>query len=316
MPVFIAQGAPALKCPGCSTQVEDGTSICPKCDYIIDSSFLSAEPPAGGDDDESTGAAEDPRKAAPARPARSGTTGSRPAARGTTGSTRRVGTGQTGPRPAVGARPGGSKPAVRAVSKSARAVPPRPAAAPPDHGSDMELDDADLRKPIPPPARPSPHTTNSGIVAPEEVISDARAFISDLGRSDKIAFAGCVTIILSCFIPWRETATDGEILGLMSMGVGALLGAALIIGAIAIRVRRTMPKLNPLLPWVMQLGLSLFCIIYTVIAIQLSFDSTQVPAAEGNAMVRNSSPSFGAFLSLLGGLGALAGSLLGMKERA
>jgi hypothetical protein len=307
---LLAQGAPALNCPGCGTQVADGTSICPQCDYIIDASFLSAEPPAGGDDDESTGASEDPRKAAPR--ARTGATGPRPAVKSTTGSTRRVSTGQTGSRSAVAPRAGGSKPAVRAVSKSARAVPARRAPEPPD---DWPQDDAEPRRALLPPSSPAPHSTHSGIVAPEEVLSDARDFVSGLTRADKITFTGAVVIILSCFIPWKETAAEGEVLGLMSMGVGALLGAALIIGAIAVRVRRTMPDLNPLVPWVLQIGMAAFCIFYTVVAIQLSFNPNEVPAAEGNELVKSSSPSFGAFLALLGGLGALAGSLLGMKER-
>src|SRR5439155_22366548 len=36
-----------VKCPGCGTAVDDGASICPKCDYIIDSSFLEGAAEAG-----------------------------------------------------------------------------------------------------------------------------------------------------------------------------------------------------------------------------------------------------------------------------
>lgn len=182
----------------------------------------------------------------------------------------------------------------------------------------MELDDAEPRKPILPPSpssRGSAYSNTGSLVAPEELISDARQFVGELSRSDKIAFGGACLIILSCFLPWKETALDGEILGLMSTGVGSLLGAAIVISAIFIRVRRTMPKLNPLVPWMAQLSISFFCIIYTVVFIRTAVDSTEVPSAIGNQMIMNSSPSFGVFLGLLGALTALVGSLLGLKER-
>src|SRR5439155_6712188 len=35
---------PRVKCPGCGAAVKDGTSICPKCDFIIDGSFLEGAP--------------------------------------------------------------------------------------------------------------------------------------------------------------------------------------------------------------------------------------------------------------------------------
>jgi hypothetical protein len=308
--------------------VADGTSICPKCDFIIDSSFLSAEPPSGNDD-EATGASEDPRKAAP--PARPGGTG-RTRAITSTG-TRRVApsTGRTGSQPAVKAVPSGgpsakgpgsasgSKANIRAVSRtgSSRSVPavrPAPAQQP-----DMELDDAEPRKPLlpPSPATKGYATTNSSgkIVAPEEIISGTREFFGELSRSDKIAFAGSCVLGLSCFVPWKETAADGEVLGLMSAGVGAVLSAALVIGAIFVRVRRTMPKINGSVPWMMQLGVSFISVLYTVIFIKSAFDSTQVPSHFGNQMTWNSSPSFGVFLGLFGAIGALVGSVMGLRER-
>jgi hypothetical protein len=117
-------------------------------------------------------------------------------------------------------------------------------------------------------------------------------------------------------MPWKETAADGEILGLMSAGVGALLGAALVIGAIFVRKRGTLPKLNASVPWMMQLGVSFFCILYSVIFIKASLDSTQVQSQIGNEMVWVSSPSFGVFLGLIGSLGALLGSVMGLRERS
>jgi hypothetical protein len=314
--VSLASGALVLNCPGCGTQVADGTSICPKCDYIIDNSFLSSEPPPDNNDDEATGAAQAPGKAAPsARPTGSG---SRPSvsSTGVRRTTTSSGTSKSGSRPAIKAVGGsGSKPGIRAVSKPvSRSVPAaRPAPEP-----EMELDDAEPRKPLLPPtpaSRGYASTNNSGkIVAPEELISDARAFVGELTHSDKIAFAGACVAAVSCFLPWKETATDGDVLGLMSTGVGTLIGAAAVIGAIFVRVRRTMPKINPMMPWYAQIGMAAFCVLYTLFFIKASYVNTMVPSALGNQMVMNSSPSFGSVLGLLSSIGAVAGSLMGMRE--
>ncbi|HVG58590.1 MAG TPA: hypothetical protein VNA24_08555 [Hyalangium sp.] len=325
-----------LNCPGCRTKVADGTSICPKCDYIIDASFLSSEPPSnpGGDIEDPTGVGRDlPKASQQARtggtgqqvavttgtrraPTTPGTTGSRPALKtGTTGSHPALKTG-TGSRPAV--RSGtGSRPAVKAgSSRSVPAIRPSPPAEEPK----PDVEEEDWRIPPPPPSTAAPKGSatghDTGIVAPEEIIADTRAFIGELSHSDKIAFASACLIILSCFLPWKETAADGEILGLMSAGIGTLLGAALIIGAIFVRKRGTMPKVNASMQWMMQLGVSFLCILYTVIFIKVSFDTTQVQSQLGNAMVWASSPSFGVFLGLLGALGALVGSVMGLRERS
>jgi hypothetical protein len=136
-----------------------------------------------------------------------------------------------------------------------------------------------------------------------------------LGRSDKIAFAGGATLLLSAFLPWKETAAEGEILGLMSLGLLAVMGALGILGSIAVRVRQWMPHLNVLIPWLAQLGLSVFCILWCILFMKVSYDATEVPSPLGHSTLMNSSPSFGVFLGLLGALTSLAGSLLGLKEK-
>jgi hypothetical protein len=307
----LAQGELVLNCPGCGTKVADGTSICPKCDYIIDSSFLSSAPPSGEDDEESTAAAQDPRKAAP-RPARPA--GSL-AGKSSTGKVRAPSsTGKSGPRPA--ATPGkpsgktGAKPAVRAAPASRASEPaaePEPKAEPP------------ARKSILPPAQPPTPSrtlsTGSKMVAPEQMMEEAREFITDLTKADKIALAGSSVVVLSCFLPWKETAADGDILGLMSSGFGSMLLALLVIGTLVVRVRQSMPRLNPLVPWLTQLITSVVCVLYTLVLLRVSVDSTEVPSAIGNQMIMNSSPSIGVFIALLGALGAMAGSLMGLRER-
>ncbi len=101
----------------------------------------------------------------------------------------------------------------------------------------------------------------------------------------------------------------------MSLGLLAVLAAIGIIGAISVRVRRLMPNLNVLIPWLAQVGLSVFTILWCIIFMKVSYDATEVPSPMGNATIMNSSPSFGVFLGLMGALTSLAGSLLGLKEK-
>ena len=69
----------------------------------------------------------------------------------------------------------------------------------------------------------------------------------------------------------------------MSLGLMAVLAAIGIIGAIAVRVRRLMPHLNVLIPWLAQVGLSVFCILWCIIFMKISHDATEVPSPMGNA---------------------------------
>jgi hypothetical protein len=206
----------------------------------------------------------------------------------------------------------------RPATGSRGAVAPRPSgsgarpAAPRRQPQQTEFDPADINY-VPP--RDTSNTGTGQIVAPEQVIEDFREFVGVLGRSDKIAFAGGCVILLSAFLPWMETAEEGEILGLMSLGLMAVLGAVGILGAIAVRVRRSLPNLNVLIPWLAQLGLSVFCVLWCIIFMKISYDATEVPSPIGNATIMNSSPSMGVFLGLLGALGSLAGTLLGLKEK-
>lgn len=295
----------------------DGTSICPSCDYIIDASFISADAPQGSDDGADAGSPP-PRK----RPAPSRANASRPAARG----------GSPAPRTrAPAAEPPANSDAtnIRSMEEIVRNAPQRPArsgntgarpaAAPRAAGGNARPAPAPRREPEPAPEsfnyEPSPRTSTGQIVAPEEVIDDVRNFVGVLSFSDKIAFGGAVTIIVSAFLPWKETAADGEILGLMSSGILALLCAVGIISTIAIRVRRLMPNLNVLAPWMTQLGLSIFSALFCLVFMKLSYDATEVPSPMGNATIMNSTPSFGVFLALLGALTSLGGTLLGLKEK-
>ncbi|MBJ6763990.1 hypothetical protein JGU66_24725 [Myxococcaceae bacterium JPH2] len=306
---FSLSGAPALNCPGCDTQVAEGSSICPVCDYIIDSAFLSAEPPPEQDDDESTGAAEDPRAAAkpaararPAKPARPAPSDDATNVKSMEQITRER--AQRPPsRPAPAARPSSSGSGGRAAAPA-----PRRAPAPPPEPSYSDVEDAWERAE----RRPG----SSAIEDPEVLMLQGRDFLRELKGADRIAFWGAAAVVLSCFLPWKETAADGDILGLMSAGVGACLLSVGVMIAISVRVRRSLAQLNPMVPWLAQLGMSIVTLLWGLIFMKLASDTARVPTPMGNTEMMNSSPSMGVFLAVLGALAALGGTLMGLKDKS
>jgi hypothetical protein len=204
----------------------------------------------------------------------------------------------SGARPAAAPRPGGGG--------------ARPAAPAPRRSPETKVDPSDVNYA---PPRASSRADTGQIMAPEQVIEDFRDFVGVLGLSDKIAFGGAVMVVISAFLPWKEMAVEGEILGLMSTGILGVLASIGVIATIAARVRRAMPELNVLIPWLVQLGLSIFCVLWCIIFMKISYDATEVPSPMGNATIMNSSPSLGVFLGLVGALICLAGTLLGLKEK-
>lgn len=309
-------GALVLNCPGCGSKVADDASICPACDYIIDSSFLSAEPPGSNDEDESTDSHEGQREAAkpappPARP--------RPAASSRSGSRTAVpdsdSTNVKSMEDIVRSAP--PRPAGRVTTGSRGAVAPRrPAPPPPQPKPQVEEDASAGPDPWNRENRPSRGDDDDGAIADSgELMAEAREFLGLLSGPDKLAFWGAVTVVLSCFLPWKETAADGDVLGLMSLGAGAFLLSIGTIVCIGTRVRGAAQGANPVLPWMGQLVTSFLCLIWCVIYIKVSSDTTRVPTPIGNAEMMNSSPSFGVFLAVLGALAALGGSILGLKGK-
>jgi predicted small integral membrane protein len=157
----------------------------------------------------------------------------------------------------------------------------------------------------------------SQIADPEDLVQDARKFVRNLGQADKLVFGGAVVLLVSGFLPWKETAADGEILGMMSLGIIAMLAAIGQIAILAMRTRKLQadPHANVLLPWMGQLVVALFCIFWCIIFMKVSSDSKLVPTAMGDSVVQNSVPAFGVYLGLLGALASLGGTLLGLKEK-
>jgi hypothetical protein len=317
-PPFPSAGAPVLNCPGCGSKVADDAAICNVCDYIIDTSFLSAEPPGSNDEDEDEGASaqEPPRPAAkPAAPARTRSAGDK-----------------SGSRAAVASSADSTN--VKSMDEIVRSAPPRPGRG--TTGSRGAVAPAPPRRPPPPkPAAPEPEAVggdpwdrahrperggddgDSGLADTGELLAEAREFMGLLSSADKLAFWGAVTVILSCFLPWKSTAAEEDVLGLMSLGFGAFLLAFGIIACIGMRVRGAGARnFNPVVPWMGQLVTSFLCLVWCVIFIKISSDTTRVPTPIGNAEMMNSSPSIGVFIAVLGALAALGGSILGLRNKS
>ncbi|WP_163998347.1 hypothetical protein [Pyxidicoccus caerfyrddinensis] len=293
---FLSSGALVLNCPGCGSKVAANTSICSVCDYIIDGSFLSAEPPAD-DDNEATGAEEDPRPAKPAASARpKGKSGSRTAA----------------------PPPDSESTNIRSMDEIARAAPARaarPARAAPRRAPPPPVADPVEAGPDPWDRSPRGGSGDNPVVDPEEVIRDAKELFGLLAGGDKIAFWSAAAVLFSCFLPWKETAADGDVLGLMSTGVGAFVLSILTMTVVGMRVKGSFAKLGPVVPWMAQLLFCFLCLVWCIIFIKVSADTTRVPTPIGNAEMMNSSPSFGVFLAVLGSLAALGGTLMGLKSK-
>lgn len=289
----------AIHCPGCRAKVADGTSICPKCDYIIDASFLSGEPPTDeGEDDDGT----------PSIPPERGPT--------------RIAAPPTARQKTAPQRPSGTRTGTRSSPAAQRAPSPRQAPAaerpsragrPPPQTREVETD---------PGLRSSPEITSPGgvrevsgrIAAPEDVVRDLKSFLAGLAASDKYAVYGALGTVFSCFLPWRFREPEGDVLGLTSLGFVAFLLALVTLTAVVVRTQRLLPRVNPIVPWVAQLAAAGLALLWCVICIKLNTVPAE-PARIGMPALGPGSPSFGVYLAVLGSLVSLGGTLLGLKEK-
>src|SRR5262245_58082152 len=166
-------GAPArrcarlrrVRCPGCSAEVAEGTSICPSCDYIIDDSFLGASPAPSEQD--------------PGDPSDPGRLGDR-----------------NDTDPGLRRR---SSPPLRPGKQRKPARRPRPAAA--ANGSAANGVHLDASAEVSPAAVSGGYAEGSGgargaasyspVFRPEEMMDDAKLFLGRLTTADKLTLVGC-----------------------------------------------------------------------------------------------------------------------------
>lgn len=293
-----------MRCPSCQAQVPAGTVICPKCDHILDASAFDAEPPSQTGDSEVSEITQAPK----GKPAASARTASRPATARKPAAAASAGTGTR--RPTTASKPAG-KPAPRRTAMPE--APPRRAATPPEQRAAQE----DWRWKPDPNEAPRGGRTNSGIamVDPEDALADVKNFVAALSSADKIAFVGALGTLLSCFLPWKDTITEGEVLGLMSLGAAVAAISLLIVTAIVVRVRSVMPRLPAFAPWLVQFGGACFCVVWCLVCVKLALDTTLARSPIGNFERMVSSPSAGVFIAILTSLVTLGGTLMGLREK-
>jgi len=281
-----------MTCPSCGEPVADGVAICPKCDAVVDPSMFDNKPPEADGETEPS--------ARPLRPAGAKKPGTkRPVTGGAPAAVRR--TGNTGVKPAVKKdRPGGQGMPEAPGRKLKEAPVARP---------DWRVKDEPRAAPAP--SNPSGYH----MVDPEDFWSDVKGFVSDLSLADKLAFIGAFSALISCFFPWKDTITEGDVLGLMSLGSAVFAVTLVIIIAIIIRVRKVMPALHALVPWLIQFGGACFCIVWCLVYIKLALDTTMARSPIGNFERWVSSPSAGVYIALLMSVMMLAGTLMGLKEK-
>jgi len=278
-----------MKCPSCNDAVPDDAAVCPNCDTVLDPSLLDAAPP---ESDDNTGPGTRP----PPRPA------SRPASR--------PGVKKVVKKPAPGGGTG-KRPTTKPAGPRSR-MPEAPARAAKVEKADWraqvsqadwdEMQQKDKEK----------FVADKGM-DPDDVLKDARGFFASLSSFDKLAFFGTVGMLLSTFFPWKETVTDGDVLGLLSAGIVVTLLSALALAAMVLRVRKAF-SVSPILPWILQLGCIGFGVVWCLVYVKMSWDSTLVRSPIGNFDMWASKPSFGVIFGFLAGVVGGLGTLVGLKE--
>lgn len=231
------------------------------------------------------------------------------------------------PSPAPKVKRPPSKPAAKPVARrpptrpGAPAVKKRPAPAPvsdevtpppkPKQDWRSQLSEADWKENEG--RAPEKFVVDKAIDANQEM-KDASQYLMSLSLADKLALGGAALLLISTFLPWAETAKEGDILGVFSSGAIVTVLSAAAIGGILVRTRKLMPDVNPLLPWIAQLGAvgisGLWCLVY----FKLAWDHTLVQGAYGADKIWASKPAFGLILALLAGITSVVGTVFGLKD--
>jgi hypothetical protein len=282
-----------MKCPSCNDEVPDDAAVCPNCDTVLDPSLLDAAPPES--DNTSPGSRPPPRP--------SGKPVSKPGAKKVV--RKSAPGGGTGKRPAV-------KPSKNVGGGSAGRMPEAPARPQKVEKSDWrsqvsqsdwdEMQQKDREK----------FVADKGM-DPDDVLNDARGFFAMLSSFDKLAFFGTAAMLLSTFFPWKETVGDGEVLGLLSAGIVVTLLSGLALASMVLRVKKAF-TVSPILPWILQLGCIGFAVVWCLVYVKMSWDSTLVRSPIGNFDMWASKPSFGVIFGFMAGVVGGLGTLVGLKE--
>ncbi|MFZ5444172.1 MAG: hypothetical protein ACOZQL_29520, partial [Myxococcota bacterium] len=149
---------------------------------------------------------------------------------------------------------------------------------------------------------------------PNDAMTQTKQYLAELPLSDKLALFGAATMLISTFLPWKETVAEGDVLGVLSSGVVVTLLGALAVAGIIIRTKKISTSLNPLLPWVAQLGATGFAGLWCLIYVKTAWDPTLAHSPIGNYEVWVSKPVFGLFLGLIAAIASIVGTIFGLKD--
>jgi hypothetical protein len=198
----------------------------------------------------------------------------------------------------------------RAPSGMPVAPAPRVAAVRRDWRQEVSQEDWDQM----PQGPPREHFVPDKALDPDDVLLGAREFLLGLNAPDKLTFFGTSTMFLACFFPWKETVREGEVLGLMSLGLVVFLLSLAALALLVLRSRRTDRRRSPFGLWALQLAAIVAALLVCVVYAVASLDTTSVPAPIGTGEMWVSKPSFGVIMAFLAGLLSAAGTLLGLRE--
>lgn len=273
-----------MECPGCQAQIDDAAVVCPHCEAVVDPSLLNAAPPEQDGDDTGRQEPLKPKSQPKVRRVVKRADGSAAKATGAKSAPKRAGTARMPEAP-----PAGEKPKRDDWRQSVAAE---------DWGPDRGA----------PVAAPRQKTLDA-----DDYLGHIKQFVTGLTLADKIGFFGALATLVACFLPWKDSVTEGDVLGVGSAGfLVALTSLAGMMGVI-MRSQQSV-KVNAMLLWVLQLGSAGFGMLWCFICIRLAWDSTQVHAAIGNEMVWASKPAFGVYIAILTGAATIVGTVLGLKE--
>ncbi len=281
-----------MTCPSCGEPVADGVAICPKCEAIVDPSMFDNQPAEADGPPEPKG-----------KVVRAASGAKRPIAKRPVDAA-----GMPVPR-----RTRAVKPAVKRDRPGGQGMPE----APGRKIKQAPVARPDWRAKDEPSVSRASRSSASGnqMVDPEDFWGEVKGFVGDLSLADKLAFIGALSTLIACFLPWKDTITDGEVLGLLSLGAAVFVATVVILLAIVIRVRKLMPALHALVPWLIQFGGACFCIVWCLVYIRLALDRTMARSPIGNLEVWVSSPSAGVIIALVMSIVMLAGTLMGLREK-
>ncbi|MFT3707434.1 MAG: hypothetical protein QM817_07175 [Archangium sp.] len=267
-------------CPSCEAEVADDAAVCPNCDAVLDPSLFDASPP---DED------------APPPPPKKKPVSAKPGVK-------KVGpSGKPLKKKPVGGAP--KKPAPKDEDYEA------PAAKKNDWRSQISEEDWKENA-----GREQEKFVVDRTMDANDAMTQAKIYIWELPLSDKLALFGSGVMLLATFFPWKETVHDGDVLGVFSSGILVTALTAISVAGIIIRTRKTMPTLNPIIPWMAQLGAVGVAGVWCLVYLKLSWDSTLAQSTIGNYMVWVSKPSFGLILALLAGIVSIVGTIFGLKD--